>query len=63
MLETVQNTYFLSLIKILKVAGEKQPDSRRKRSQMTSLEKCRFLRFNSGLKADYGKKKKKTIME
>lgn len=42
MLETVQNTYFLSLIKILKVAGEKQPDSRRKRSQMTSLEKVPF---------------------
>ena len=42
MLETVQNTYFLSLIKILKVAGEKQPDSRRKRPQMTSLEKVPF---------------------
>ena len=39
MLETIQNTYFLSLIKILKAAGEKQPDSRRKRPQMTSLEK------------------------
>ena len=42
MLETVQNTYFLSLIKILKVAGEKQSDSPRKRPQMTSLEKVPF---------------------
>ena len=58
MLETVQNTYFLSLIKILKVAGEKQSDSRRKRPQMTKIwKKCRFLRLNSGLKAD------KTVME
>ena len=42
MLETVQNTHFLSLIKILKVAGEKQSDSPRKRPQMTSLEKVPF---------------------
>ena len=42
MFETVQNTYFLSLIKILKVAGEKQSNSPRKRPQMTSLEKVPF---------------------